>query len=311
MNAEHDHLELIRRSVDGTASGEDHQALQRLMRREPAVRGLFARYANLDASLGSGSIALGERTAVMASKLPAPPRWLSWRPLAAAAAGMVIGCFGVTAVWALVSPHSLISQGLPVAASGFELTAAWKTGGVPVVTGEWAGDPCEVVGPHGKVRPHSGGRMLRFLHSDVAGDFPGSKALCADAWQVFELPGTGVRTVRIRALFNAETAPKQARFHLMAVAGSDDAASAPALWEKRYGSSAEVLAMCRTMKFVDMDPGTWEPAEATLEVPAEARVLVVGIAAYRLPVTPEDRWFPAQYADDVSVTVIETFRDVP
>jgi hypothetical protein len=44
----------------------------------------------------------------------------------------------------------------------------------------------------------------------------------------------------------------------------------------------------------------------TLDVPAEARVLVVGIAAYRLPnVRQPAQWLPAQYSDDVSVLIVE------
>jgi hypothetical protein len=37
-------------------------------------------------------------------------------------------------------------------------------------------------------------------------------------------------------------------------------------------------------------------------VPANARALGIGIAAYRLD-APPGRWFPAQFVDDVSVTM--------
>jgi len=40
-------------------------------------------------------------------------------------------------------------------------------------------------------------------------------------------------------------------------------------------------------------------------VPPQARVLVLGIAAYRLPVAQASEWFPAQFVDEVSVSISE------
>ena len=125
----------------------------------------------------------------------------------------------------------------------------------------------------------------------------------ADLWQVIALPGLGARTVRIRAWFNADT-EKQARFHIAAVAGDDASASAKELWEQRY-SEATTLAFARSMTFVDHDPATWEAGELVLQVPPQARVLVIGIAAYRLPVESPREWFPAQFVDEVSVSISE------
>jgi hypothetical protein len=125
-------------------------------------------------------------------------------------------------------------------------------------------------------------------------------------WQVLTLPPGNQRRVKVRAWFNADTGTKQARFHLYAMAGAGDAATAPALWGGRFGEASDVLASGRTMKFVDAAPETWEPAEVTLAVPDEARVLLIAIAAYRLPnVRQPAQWLPAQFADDVSVSVVE------
>jgi hypothetical protein len=150
--------------------------------------------------------------------------------------------------------------------------------------------------------------MLRFRAASPGGDHEGSKPMASDLWQVVELPGHGPRTVKVRAWFNAETAPRQARFHLMAIAGAGGPATAPVLWAQRYQDSSTALASCRTMVFVDADPATWEPGVATLQIPAEARVLVIGLAAYRLPVAPPAEWFPAQFADEATVTIEEVVR---
>ena len=145
--------------------------------------------------------------------------------------------------------------------------------------------------------------MLKFLAASTTGDFAGSKNMASDLWQVIVLPGNGARTVRIRAWFNADT-DKQARFHIAAVAGDDGNADPKALWEQRYSESVP-LAFARTIVEVDENPATWEAGELTLRVPPQARMLVIGIAGYRLPVVPANEWFPAQFVDDVSVSVTE------
>jgi hypothetical protein len=193
---------------------------------------------------------------------------------------------------------------VPLVDASFEVALPITKHSVPDRPGYWAADPHEVLARHGKVRPHDGTHMLQFLAASADGDYVGSKWMASDLYQVVELPGSGPRTVKVRAWFNAETA-KQARFHLLAIAGAGDAATAPKLWAQRYADTSDALASCRTMIFVDHDPVTWEPGDVTLEVPAEARVLVIGLAAYRVPVAPPHEWFPAQFADDVTVTVQE------
>lgn len=91
MNSEHDGLELIRRYVDGTATAEDRHTLQEALRADAALRRQFARYASLDAALGSGRLAAAPVIRVEAPvRRDSWSRLLSWRPLAAAAAAVVM-----------------------------------------------------------------------------------------------------------------------------------------------------------------------------------------------------------------------------
>ena len=89
MNSDHERHELIRRYMDGTATAEDIRALQEALRANAAFRRQFARYANIDAALGSGRLSV----APVARLAPVPHRparsWLV--PLAAAAAVLVTG----------------------------------------------------------------------------------------------------------------------------------------------------------------------------------------------------------------------------
>jgi hypothetical protein len=303
MNTNDPHFELIRRCRDGEASADDFAQLESCLRDDADFRLAYVRYTNLDAALGAVANAAPVPATI---STPSPSRrtgWLSWRPLAAAAAGVVIGLFSATAVWAFASAKSPRVVKVPLADAGFEAGAPIPSSSVPQQPGQWSGDPCAIVETQGRVHPRQGRRMLKFLAASNTGDFVGSKNMAADLWQVIALPGSGARTVRIRAWFNADT-EKQARFHIAAVAGNDVSASAKELWDQRYNESAS-LPFARTTMAVDHDPATWEAGELTLQVPPQARVLVIGIAAYRLADEPADQWFPAQFVDDVSVSVSE------
>ena len=299
--------DLIQRYIAKQTSEEETRRLEAALKADDALADLYLRHTELDVALeaeaASAEVTRELLSAPMVSETSRGGHWYSWRPLAAAAAGLVIGAFSATAVWAIAAVKSPRVLAVPLADAGFEAGAPIPSSSVPQRPGQWSGDPCAIVEAQGRVRPREGGHMLRFLAASTTGDFAGSKNMATDLWQVIALPGSGARTVRIRAWFNADT-DKQARFHIAAVAGDDASANGKDLWEQRYSEGGS-LAFARSMTFVDQDPATWEAGELTLQVPPQARVLVIGIAAYRLPVVPANEWFPAQFVDDVSVSISE------
>ncbi len=291
--------ELIHRCADGVATPDELAALDARLRDDAELRGRYLDLMNLDTALAAAA------DVVRLAGTPVSVRggWL--RPYAAAAAGIVLGAFSASMVWAMAVSNRTLpvpEQALPVVNKGFETVRKISAQGMPRRLGAWGGDPCEIVSGIGNVRPHSGDRMLRFRSANSGGGVASGRWACSDLWQVLELPGQGARRVKIRAWFNAETAPLPASFHLTAVAGAGTVTDASKLWKAMLTDSPEVLASGRTVKSTDADPLTWEHADLVLAVPANARLLVVGLAAYRLD-APPDRWFPAQFADDVSVSI--------
>ncbi len=296
--------ELIHRHVDGLLSAEESAQLSHLLETDAAARGRYLEIAGLHAALAADETL---RLSVPVVRPAQESRSVRIRSIRQLAAGVMLGGLAVGTAWAIVQPRALRVAPLAVKAAladaGFEAGAPIPSSSVPSEPGQWTGDPCAIVEATGRVQPREGGRMLKVLSASNTGDFVGSKNMAADLWQVIALPGSGPRSVRVRAWFNADTA-KQARFALAAVAGNDAAASAKELWDQRYNESAP-LPFARTTMPVDHDPATWEAGELTLQVPPHARVLVIGIAAFRLSDEPANGWFPAQFVDDVSVSVSE------
>ena len=295
MNTE----DLMQRQLDGLNSPAEATQLSLVLETDAAARSRYLDLAGLHAALAADE-SLRAPKVVLRTKRGQMPVWL--RSVSQMAAGIVLGALAVGAVWAYAAPKMASHRDLPLFDAGLEYAEPMPSS-VPQRPGQWSGDPCAIMEAQGRVRPREGRHMLKFLAASNTGDYEGSKNMAADLWQVIALPGSGARMVRIRAWFNADT-DKQARFHIAAVAGDDASASAKDLWEQRYNEGGS-LAFARSMTFVDHDPATWEAGELTLQVPPQARVLVIGIAAYRLAVAQASEWFPAQFVDDVSVSISE------
>lgn len=292
--------QLIDLRLEGVLSPEEAARLSALLETSPEARARYWQAASVHGLL-EGALQgewLSEASRPKASSRAA---WSWWPALRQMAAGVLLGGIGVSAVWAYALPKVPVEIPLPVADAGFE-SGLHRGNSVPMVPGHWSGDPMALVHQQDDVQPHDGSQMLRFLSADSDGDKDGGKHMASDLWQVLDLPGEGIRTVKVSAWFNAATS-KQARFHLMAMASEDSTEFAPQIWDQRYLESSLVPAAARSMIFVDSDSVTWERGEVTLQVPAKAKTLILGIAAYRLPAAPAAQWFPAQFVDDVTVTM--------
>jgi anti-sigma factor RsiW len=88
---------------------------------------------------------------------PGASRWLSWRPLAAAAAGIVLGMFCTSVVWA----YSMNPRKVTLLHEGFEHSPLIVHQAFPTAFSQWSVDTGDLVGPEQGASPKEGGRMLR------------------------------------------------------------------------------------------------------------------------------------------------------
>lgn len=307
MKSEHESLELIRRYMDGDASAADHQTLQEQLRCDPTTRRLFTRYANIDATLGSGSIAL---------KLPTerakPTRiaWLSWRPLTAAAAGIVLGMFCTSLVFGYVMPRAVATASRLVALvdGSFEEQGGVVASGFPSEFGKWSGDKAELV----SLNAQNGKQALRFIQAEREPRLTNSGAGACDVFQLVDLRSLkseaelGETMLELSAQFlDARDAPGEtvrfvARLHVFA--GSPEG-----LGEDWPMPRKEALATGSGIAFsTGGSPQNWRSVTTKVFLPREADFAVVHLLV-NIPEGRSSRTTPAtfgvQYADDVRLTL--------
>jgi hypothetical protein len=309
MKSEEEQLEIIRRSIDGTATAEDMQALQERLRQDPAARRLYARYANVDAALGGGGISLHE-PAPSSRLAAAPVRWLAWRPLTAAAAGLVLGLFSASLVWAVAAPR-LHSRALPLVNADFEEDgAALSADGVPVVYGTWSGDRAEITTAQAGVQPRHGSRMFRFLRSDSSVPEAAQKSRSANMYQVVDMKplrqelADGLARLDCSAWFQWVPSPteKGMTFAVNVWTFTGEPSILTANWRDHlYRETAK----SSSKQAFDASPAQWRQLKGSMIIPPDTDFLVIELKAIPTESAPgaEPYAFAGCYADDVRMVL--------
>ncbi|GDY20317.1 hypothetical protein LBMAG56_16620 [Verrucomicrobiota bacterium] len=297
MNSHQENLELARRYLDGTATPEETRALEELLRTDSAFRRQYLRYTNVDAALGSGR--LSAAPAVQPAQVVYHPSWFGWfqwRPLAAAAAGLVIGLFSASVVFGIVVQRG-VERRTPLAVfePGFENPQMPLAVGFPAGSGRWSGDAARVVTAENGVPPKEGKFMLRLE--------PMSKGV-PRIYQVLDLQsvpssgGSETRNIEISASFAAAGDDATVRYVIRAFAVSETPASLDAAWFDRRDES-----IASATRGLDVMPGTkgWLTLSVKIQVPRAARSLVLFLGTR----TPDKAARTApHYLDDVRVALL-------
>ena len=307
MNNDDPRYELIRRSHDGDATPEELAQLESCLREDAGFREAYVRYVNLDQAL----VAATKASPAKVKSVPAARfRLLQWRPAAAAAAGLLVGTFCTSLVWAMASPHQVpqVKHLLALANAGFEESVAPLPEGVPVRHGVWSGDYAEITEAQQGIAPKAGRRMLRFLRSDSAVTPAPDRAAAGNLYQVVDMRryraelADGQARVDWSAWFNwvpgqGETVMTYA-MNVWTFAG--DTSILPVNWKEHlYQETAK-----SGHKLVVSDaPRTWHQITGGMIVPPDTDFLVVELKA--IPQEQAGRSGPYRFsgcfADDVQL----------
>ena len=267
-------LQAVRDTHDESARTE----LNTLLRENANARSAMTRLmvdeqALINRLRDDGIVSLLEPTsAAVAPTTRKVMRWLSWRPLTAAAAGVVFGLLCASVVWAMVVPGNKM-QVRQLLSRGFEDAGLRLERGFPDAAGAWNGDRAQVVrsesaaeGQHVVRFGPVGKRRFSYVNGmvDVTGLGRDGKS---------ERPELRL-TVNVRAVKGNRLAQ---RYTLRLAAFAEDAAAVKEQWFS--GGEASERALGFASRVLDVNQDGWATLDASLPLPLGARHVVVSIGA--------------------------------
>jgi hypothetical protein len=304
-------LQAVRDTHDTSARAE----LNTLLRENADARSTMARLMVDEQSLISrlrddSIVALLEPAPKAETPLRTSPRWFAWRPLTAAAAGLVIGLFSASMVFGF-GVRSL-EKVVSLFQESFESGPAPLVKGMPQEVNLWSGDFSEVVEKYEGLKPAQGTKMARMLRSDFEGKASSMPNRQGDLSRVIDVrpfmrEANGSEIVmKLSALFNAAPFPDSQRY--------DGVVTLYALGE--LGSTEESLmedalaisnGSCNSM---DRDPSTWESATSRLLLPTGTQFVMLKVSFRRWPKGSGDQpslhdlmTFAGHFVDDVRASI--------
>jgi hypothetical protein len=305
-------LQVVRDTHDTSARAE----LNTLLRENADARSTMARLMVDEQALISrlrddSIVALLEPAPKAETPLRTSTRWFAWRPLTAAAAGLVIGLFSASMVFGFGVSRSLEKVVLLLQES-FESGPAPLVTGIPQELNVWCGDESELVETYEGMKPAQGKKMVRVLRSDFKGKASSMPNRQGDLSRVIDVrpfmreANGGEIVMTLSALFNAAPFPDSQRY--------DGVVTLYALGE--LGSTEESLmedalaisnGSCNSM---DRDPSTWESATSRLLLPTGTEFVMLKVSFRRWPKGSGDQpslhdlmTFAGHFVDDVRASV--------
>jgi anti-sigma factor RsiW len=311
--AQHSHLQ--ERATDLL---QIHRLLGVVGQEERASTEVFAREV-LNRLPKTGEAFVG---AVMRDVNPSSPSrsrfpWLSWRPLTAAAAGIVFGMFCTSVVYGFVARQQAVRElPLPVFEAGFENPQMVIGEGEPRAVREWSGERASVVTAENGVTPVEGVRM-----SLIGQIVPGQpeKMPLARLYQMIDLRTVPVGTwddeaeIKVEAAFCASDEGRQARFRIRAFALSETPEDVvKGFWSRVHSSllQDDDLTVSSAQWFpVKAGEKGWHRFSLKLPLPRGMSTLVILFGAGHAVNSAERA--NSYYLDDVRVTLLSRQKQLP
>jgi len=311
--------DLISRHTDGLITPDEHRDLAAALEADSEARRLW--FLRNDIDLGLAASAEQNRSEIV---VPEPAAFAGERPRAAsiagltmALAGIAIGIFGASAVWALALPGlGAAGTTIPVLAESFEKGQSKTMPGLPRGLDDpdgdlWRGDDASVVMAMQKVDPAAGSRMLRFERATHAGE-NSPKSAWSDVYRLVD-----ARPFILMAEAQPVTARLAADFTMAADAcGPDEKYSASVhlyAFDKDISDAPKPLALewvrencvASGMKKVPLECGQrgWQRVTVDASLPPEVKFVLLHVSAvrdYPKP-TSEPAIFAGHFLDDVNL----------
>jgi hypothetical protein len=281
--------ELIDALIEGDITEADFLRLEAEMSIDPVARKAYFDRVALTQALTEEAASASAMKAMPKMKLP--PSWISWRPLTAAAAGLVIGLFSASLVFGFAGGFSegMTRSDIAVVDADFERAEMKLEQGFPSGPQSWAADGAEVSSIKG------GGKALRLLPRM---EHPYSRAV-----QIVDVSQAGAGracSLELSARFMNSDLAHASRYKLRLIGFAE---TADALLPFPLETSDEGLVSSSQVLDVPMGADGWHGVTTVMPLPPEVKTVVIWLGASTRP-QPGPK--VAHWVDDVRLQVLST-----
>ncbi|WP_395740465.1 hypothetical protein [Prosthecobacter sp.] len=299
-----DHL--IDEHLNGTMSDEARAELEERLLHSATDRARFWELAESHALLHEGL--QGQRVEeTVKPRAKVRSVWLQWRPIAAAAAGIALGMFGTSMVFAYVAPR--MAKRVVLMREGFEAEVVRTVPGLPTETGMWSGDDAEVVDAAGDLKAKTGRKMLRFGSATHAGENAAKSAWC-DVYRLVDLRGVAaadeMASLRLVANFVSTEVAKDEEYVCFVELCAVEEGVMPVVPPDNLPWYRENSAAMATRKLPLKGDEQWKAINVMMPMPPQAKYALVHVAVMRAKParSAEPVKFGSHYVDDVKLELI-------
>jgi hypothetical protein len=266
----------------------EHSELQELLRADPDARQLWFVHQDIGVGLSSSQ---GLR--VPPVKTARKERWLSWRPVTAAAAGLMIGVFSSSLVFGftmLNKPHIDF-----VLFDSFEDRDLGLQAGIPTAADVWSGNVRGWRAQDGEVIPAEGQSLVTLPKVE--------KRRFSYAYRIVDMAKFPMlalgqsRQLEVTARFRGTAKGVRNSFQIRLATFIEDSATASRIWEKDQINERALNHVVKTEHAEDTD---WITVRSVVDVPAQTTTVFMSLAAANGVNEPSSHHF----LDDVKIRLI-------
>jgi hypothetical protein len=326
-------LSLLHGYLNGCFSEADLVELQKLLRENEEARAMLRTLSTVETRLSE----LGAEKAIFEPLEPckkeAPAhgprgRFSLWRTWIPAAAGLVVGLFSASMLFAFVTTAGG-GKVVSLLQEDFEEGNPPLAKGLPTTPGNWSGDFSRIVGSQQGVSPRTGRKMLQFLRADYEGK-PSQFSYSGDLYRLLDLRGyeadlrDGKAMVTVEATFQGVPVQIPAEYSFNVQVNALDAPPADGFLDHKRQSSGGLpknseeagdafipASAQRSFKIASNGAG-WEKARVELRIPPGAKFLLLSFHVVDTCAGREGRRvhgdtvreFPGQFVDDIQTSLI-------
>jgi hypothetical protein len=294
--------ELIDQHLLGVISRDDAIELEATLALSREAREDYRQRCNIDVALRQESV--GQAILNQVATAPEAGSRSTWRPLTAAAAGIVFGMFCTSMVFGFVAQRAGIKQTrMTVFDAGLENARQNLKDSLPDRIGQWGMDAARVVAAEGTIKPLQGERMMRLEPIPRSKEVKNHTSRLYQMLDLRPLPIEDISSdaeVQVSASFCPSESAISSRYLIRAIALDETPESA----RKNFWSKVESDGVVSESQRFDTAPGDsgWHTFSMKLRLPPGSKTLVLIFGA----MPPDDGSQPAlvHYFDDVQVSLL-------